>query len=35
MVVEYGPIEGEGEEREMFWNDLDRFVDRIVNGYRL
>ena len=24
-----------GEERERFWNDLDRIVDRVGNGYRL
>ena len=24
-----------GEERERFWNDLDKFVDRVGNGYRL
>ena len=23
------------EERERFWNYLDRIADRVVNGYRL
>ena len=27
--------EGDGEEREGFWNDLARVVDRVGNGYRL
>ena len=35
MVVGYGPNEGNGEERERFWNDLGRTVDRIGNGHRL
>ena len=35
MVVGYGPNEGSGEQRERFWNDLDRNVDRVGNGYRL
>ena len=35
MVVEYGPSEGDGEERDRFWNDMDRIVDRVGNGYRL
>ena len=35
VVVGYGPNEGIGEEREKFWNDLDRTVDRVGNGYRL
>ena len=33
--MEYSPTEGEVEERERFWSDLDRVVDRIGNGYRL
>ena len=28
LVVGYGPNEGNGEEKEMFWNVLDRIVDR-------
>ena len=28
-------VEGNGEERERFWNDLGRIVDRIENWYRL
>ena len=35
VVVMYGPTEMEIEERERFWNYLDRVVDRIGNGYRL
>ena len=34
-VVGYGLNEGIGEERERFWNDMDRTVDRVGNGYRL
>ena len=26
---------GEVEEKERFWNNLDRVVGRVVNGYRL
>ena len=35
MVVGYNPSDGDGEERERFWNELDRVVDRVGNGYRL
>ena len=35
VVVVYGPTEGQVEERERFWNDLDRVVERVVNGYKL
>ena len=35
MVVGYVPNEGDDEERERFWNDLDRIVDRVGNEYRL
>ena len=31
----YGPNERDGEERKRFWDDLDRVVDRVGNGYRL
>ena len=34
VVVGYGPNEGDGEEREWFWNDMDRTLDRVGNGYR-
>ena len=34
MVVGYGP-NVEGEERERFWNDMDRIVDRVGNWYKL
>ena len=30
-----GPTQRDVEERERFWNDLDRVVDRIGNGHRL
>ena len=35
VVVEYGPSEGNGEERDRFWNDIDRILNRVGNGYRL
>ena len=35
VVVVYGPTEGQVEERERFWNDLDRVVERVGNGYKL
>ena len=35
MVVGCGHNEGNGEERERFWNDMDRTGDRVGNGYRL
>ena len=31
VVVGYSP----SEERERFWNDMDRTLDSIGNGYRL
>ena len=34
MVMVYGP-EGEFRERERFWNDLQRVVHSVGNGYRL
>ena len=30
----YGPNE-EGEERDRFWNDMDRTLHSVGNGYRL
>ena len=27
--------EGDGEERDRFWNDMDRSLDSVGNGYRL
>ena len=33
VVVGYGLNEGDDEERE--WNDMDRTLDRVGNGYRL
>ena len=35
MVAVYSPTEGEGAERGKFWNDLDKVVDRVGNGYKL
>ena len=35
VLVGYGPNERIGEERERFWNDMDRTMDRVGNGYRL
>ena len=35
VAVGYGPNEGDDKERERFWNDLDKVVDRVGNGYRL
>ena len=35
MVVGYGPSEGDGEERDRFWNNMDRTLDNIGTGYRL
>ena len=35
MMVVQGATEGEVEEREMFWNDLDRVVDKVDKRYRL
>ena len=34
-VLGYGLNEENGKERERFWNDLDRTVDRVGNRYRL
>ena len=31
MVVEYGPNEGDGEERDKFWNEMDRTLDSVGN----
>ena len=31
----FGPNERNGEEKDRFWNDFDRIVDRVGNGYRL
>ena len=32
VVVGYGPSEGDGEERDRFWNDMDRTLDSVGNG---
>ena len=31
----YSSNKGIGEERERFWNDMDKTMDRVGNGYRL
>ena len=35
MVVGYSPNEEDDEERDRFWNDMDRTLDSVGNGYRL
>ena len=35
MVVRYSPNGGNGQEKERLWNEFDRVVDRVKNGYRL
>ena len=35
VVVGYGPSEGDDDEKERFWSDMDRTVDSVRNGYRL
>ena len=35
VVVGCGPNEGDGEERDRFWNDIDMTLDSVGNGYRL
>ena len=32
MVAVCDPTEGKAEEKERFWNDFDRVVDRVGNG---
>ena len=34
-MVGYSPNEGDGKERDRFWNDMDRTLDSVENGYRL
>ena len=34
-VVGHSPNEGDGEERDRFWNNMDRTLDSVVNDYRL
>ena len=34
-MVGYSPGGGDGEERDRFWNDMDKFLDRVENEYRL
>ena len=35
MVVGYSPNAGDGEERNRFWNDMDKTLYGVENGYRL
>ena len=35
VVVRYVPKERDGEERDRFWNAMDRILDSVGNGYRL
>ena len=35
VVMGYGPNEGDGEGRGRFWNNVDRTMDSVRNGYRL
>ena len=35
MVVGYGHNEGVVEERDRFWNDIERILYCVGNGYRL
>ena len=35
MAVGYGSYEGESEERNKFWNDMDMIPNRVGNGYIL
>ena len=35
MVAGYGPSEGDGEERDRFWNDKNRTLDSVLNRYRM
>ena len=35
VVVGYGLNEADGEERDRFWNNMDRTLDSVGNGYRL
>ena len=33
-MLGYSPNKGDGEERDRFWNDTDRTLDSVGNGYR-
>ena len=35
VVVGYSPSKGDIEERDRFWNDFNRILDRVGNGNRL
>ena len=35
VKFKFSTVRGNAEEREGFWNDLDKVKDRVCNGYRL
>ena len=35
VLVDYGPNERDGEERDRFWSDMDTTLNNVGNGYRL
>ena len=35
VVLGCGPSEGDGEERDRFWNEIGKILDRVGNRYRL
>ena len=35
VVVGYDPNEGDSEERDRFWNNMDKTLDSVRNVYRL
>ena len=35
VVVRYDLSKGDREEIDRFWNDMDKILDRVANGYRL
>ena len=35
MVVGYSPSEENGQEEDRFWDDMDRILERVGNGYTL
>ena len=35
MVVGYSPNEGNDEDRDRFWNDMERILDSVGKGYKL
>ena len=35
VVMGYDPNEGDGEKRDRFWNEMERTLDSVGNGYGL